>query len=70
MDELGVSVWRAKLFLRFKFEGSNLVMNDSVHQILLFPSFDRFCMDQGIWLKALKFAIPVHIDFGLRFQNI
>lgn len=54
MDELGVSVWRAKLFLRFKFEGSNLVMNDSVHQIFLFPSFDRFCMDQGIWLKALK----------------
>lgn len=29
-------------------------MNDSVHQIFLFLSFDRFCMDQGIWLKALK----------------
>lgn len=69
-----ISVWLAKLFLRFKFEGSNLcnewqcspnIFISVVWQILhgsrnMAESFEMFSM----------FTIPVHIDFGLRFQNI
>lgn len=40
--------------LSFSLKVQIFVMSDSVHQIFLFLSCDRFCMDQGIWLKALK----------------